>query len=299
MNDLLALVKRNILVFLRDKTAVFFSFLSIIILLSLYFLFLGKLYTQSLDGISDNLKTYLSTSQMMGGILVINTLSLSLGMMGNLVNDLETQKINAFLVTPVKRSKIIIGYYISSFIVTTILSILIWFATILYVGLSSGFWYSISTILFVLLLLILFTLISSSVMVLLTSFLKSNNAFGTVSGILGTFVGFIAGIYMPLANFGKGMKYTASLLPFTHMTILLKGILLKEPYLLLEKELLKNVSQTEVTQIMSELKTAYGTAEIGIFGIDIPLVYILIIFGLIGVGLIVLAFKNIKNNIKN
>lgn len=298
MNDLLALIKRNILVFLRDKTAVFFSFLSIIIMLFLYFLFLGKLYTQGFDGISDNLKTFLSTSQMMGGILVINTLSLSLGMMGNLVVDLETHKLDAFLVTPVKRSKIIIAYFVSSVIVTIILSFLIWIATILYVGFVSGYWYNFDVIIKVFLLLILFTMISSSLMVLITSFLKSNNAFGTVAGVLGTFIGFVAGIYMPLENFGKGMKYFASIIPFTHMTILLKSILLKEPYLLLENELSKTVPSNELENIMISIKNAYGSMEIGVFGIDIKMFYLLLIFMVLSILLIFLAFKNMQKNMK-
>ena len=44
MNDILVLTKRNIKIYLRDKAAVFFSFLSIIILLALYFLFLKNAY---------------------------------------------------------------------------------------------------------------------------------------------------------------------------------------------------------------------------------------------------------------
>lgn len=298
MNDLFALIRRNILVFLRDKTAVFFSFLSIIIMLVLYFLFLSKLYTQGLTGISDNLKTFLSTSQMMGGILVINTLSLSLGMMGNLVMDLETYKLDAFLVTPVKRSKIILAYYISSVIVTIVLSILIWFITILYVGISSSYWYDFKTISLVSLLIMFFTLISSSFMVLITSYLKSNNAFGTVAGILGTFVGFISGIYMPLENFSKSMRYVASLMPFTHMTIYLKSILLKVPYSLLEKELLVNVPKEELARIMESIKSGYGSIEIGVFGQPISMIYLMLFFSLIGIGLISLAFYNMKNKMK-
>ena len=76
MYDLISLIKRNTLTFLRDKAAVFFSFLSVIILLGLYFLFIGRQYTSGLN-MDDNLKTFLSASVMMGGVLVINTVSLA------------------------------------------------------------------------------------------------------------------------------------------------------------------------------------------------------------------------------
>ena len=112
MYDLMSLVKRNTLTFIRDKAAVFFSFLSVIILLALYFLFIGRQYTSGLDMIDDNMKTFLSISVIMGGVLVINTVSLALGIMGNIITDLQYKKLDAFLVTPVKRYKIILSYTI-------------------------------------------------------------------------------------------------------------------------------------------------------------------------------------------
>lgn len=124
MYEFSSLVKRHMLKFLRDRTAVFFSFLSVIILLTLYFLFIGENFVSHLRrpeyaGIIDaNLIDYLKISNMMGGILVINTISLSLGIMGNIITDLEQRSLDAYLVTPVKRYKIIFSYYLSAIIVT-------------------------------------------------------------------------------------------------------------------------------------------------------------------------------------
>jgi multidrug/hemolysin transport system permease protein len=81
MHDLLSLIKRNTLTFIRDKVAVFFSFLSVIILLALYFLFIGRQYTSDLEMVSAEIKIFLSVSVIMGGVLVINTVSLALGIM--------------------------------------------------------------------------------------------------------------------------------------------------------------------------------------------------------------------------
>jgi multidrug/hemolysin transport system permease protein len=70
MHDLVSLTKRHVLKFLRDKTAVFFSFLSVIILLALYFLFIGRSYTSGDEfAIFNNTeKTYIISGIMMGGI---------------------------------------------------------------------------------------------------------------------------------------------------------------------------------------------------------------------------------------
>ncbi len=71
MNDILVLTKRNIKIYLRDKAAVFFSFLSIIILLALYFLFLKNAYiTDELaDLLAKNEIEFITNSLMISGVL--------------------------------------------------------------------------------------------------------------------------------------------------------------------------------------------------------------------------------------
>lgn len=296
MHEIKALTSRNIKIFLRDKTAVFFSFLSIIILLALYFLFIGRQYTQGMEEISESLQTYLVTSQMMGGVLIINTISLSLGIMGNLIVDLEQHLLEGFLVTPVKRSKIILSYFLSSVIVTTALTLIMWVLTIFYVGIFSGYWYSVSTILVVSLILIVSTFISAALMIYLTTLLKSVNAFGTMSGVLGTFVGFVSGIYMPLIVLGDSMRYVASLVPFTHLTILLKQTLLKHPYELLAAEV---AGAPESEAILANIKAAYGTNEIGLLGQNVAVTILIGIFLALSAVFLYLAFKKMTKRIAN
>lgn len=282
MYDLISLIKRNTLTFLRDKAAVFFSFLSVLILLALYFLFIGRQYTSGLDMIDDNMKTFLSISVIMGGVLVINTVSLALGIMGNIITDLQYKKLDAFLVTPVKRYKIILSYYITAIMITSVLTLMMWFLTVLYVGISSGYWYSFLTIMKVSGLLVFYTFISATLMIFLTTILKSVNAFGALSGILGTFIGFMSGIYMPLSVLGKSMVYVASVVPFTHMTILLKQVMLKEPYALMPG------------QAVEEIGVFYGTNEIGIFGQPVSMIWIMLGTLLISFLLLYFAYRNMS-----
>lgn len=282
MFDLMSLVKRHTLKFLRDKTAVFFSFLSIIILLALYFLFIGRQYTSDLEGVSDELKLFISAGVIMGGVLVINTVSLSLGVMGNVITDLEYKKLDAFLVTPIKRYKIILSYYLTSILVTSILTLVMWVLTILYVGIFSGYWYSFVTIITVSGLLVFYTFISATLMIFLTTLLKSVNAFGTLSGVLGTLIGFTSGIYMPLFVLGNSMSYVASTIPFTHMTILLKNVMLAEPYAELP------------IQMVQEIEIFYGTLEIGIFGQEVHMLWIMMISLCLGFVLLYFSYRRMS-----
>ncbi|MBW4258491.1 ABC transporter permease [Methanobacterium sp. YSL] len=284
MYNMTSLVRRNIKVFLRDKAAVFFSFLSVIILLGLYFLFLGRQYTSgtSFDSISTNLKTFLGVGVIMGGVLVINTVSLSLGVMGTIVSDIETRRLEGFMVTPIERYKVILAYFISSTIVTVTLSVMMWLLTVLYVGFGTGYWYSIQTILLASLLILFYTFISSALMLFLVTLIKSQNAFGALAGVLGTVIGFMSGIYMPLFVLGKGMANIASLVPFTHMTILLKQVILKEAYAELPAPFAEGLAES------------YGTQNIGVFGTAVPMFWLMAGSFMIAMILLLLAYRNMN-----
>lgn len=288
MYNLITLIKRNIKVYYRDKAAVFFSFLSVIILLGLYFLFLGKQYTNNpgFDSVAKNVQVFLRMSVIMGGVLVINTVSLSLGVMGSIVSDLETRRLEGFLVTPVERYKISLAYYLSSVIVTAILTLIMWFLTVILVGIFSGHWYSFVTVLYASLLILLYTFISSAMMLFLVSLLKSQNAFGALAGILGTVIGFMSGIYMPLEVLGKGMTNVASLNPFTHMTILLKQVLLKEPYALLPPE------------FMDAIASPFGTLEVGLFGLKVPMIILMLASTLLSLLFLFFSYRNMNKKMR-
>jgi len=228
----------------------------------------------------------------MSGILVINTISLSLGIMGNIITDLEQRSLDAYLVTPVKRYKIIFSYYVSSIIVTVFFTLIMWAFTIIYAGIVSGYWYPFSVIINASLLLLFFTFISSSLMIYLVTLLKSVNAFGTLSGVLGTLVGFICGIYMPLAIFSESVQYISSTIPFTHMTILLKNVMLEEPMRLLSNI----INQTEA---ISEMKLYFGMNELGIFGQQINMIWLMLASSLIAGALLYFGYRNMSKKIKS
>src|SRR5690554_5579913 len=171
MYSTLSLINRNIKTYLRDKTAVFFSFLSVIILLTLYLLFLGNnLKPTGMDGIlTESELTFMVYAQLIPGLIVINSVSIPLGNLGNIINDFEYRQIDGFLVTPIKRYKIILAYYIASFMITFIISLLMLVAAFLIVGLSTGIYLNMMSFIYSALLIILIAFVSTAIMVLITS----------------------------------------------------------------------------------------------------------------------------------
>jgi len=171
-----------------------------------------------------------------------------------------------------------------------VLTLVMWGLTIIYVGLIAGHWYSLTIVVQVSLYLLLFTFISSTLMIYLTTLLKSVNAFGTLSGIIGTFIGFVSGIYMPLVQLGTTTTYIASVIPFTHMAIILKQILLKEPMLIM-------IEEGVPLEVMDVLYVVYGTTEIGVLGNPVSMTIIMISSLVLAFGLLALAYRNMIKKI--
>lgn len=292
MYEVISLTTRNVKIFIRDKTAVFFSLLSVIILLAIYILFLGNAFSD--DSLSSVLTPgeldFMTYSIMMSGVLVINTLTLSLGNLGNIISDFEYKMMNAFLVTPIRRYKIILAYYLSSLLITVTFTLFMWFLAIFGIGFFTGVWYNLETVLITSGLLVLFTFISTAFMIFLTTWIKSVNAFGAVAGIFGTIIGFMSGIYMPLSILPEFVRNIASVLPFTHMTILLKRVMFQQSLDLI-------VSRAPEIPI-DDVKYGIGATDLAIFGVSVDMFWIMLISTVISVLLLLWATARLSKRIQ-
>lgn len=293
MYEVISIVKRNIKIYLRDKLAVFFSFLSTIILMAIYILFLGNIGGEYLDSIlTPGEINFVVYSQMMAGVIVLNTLTIPLGNLGSMVTDFEQGKMDAFMVTPVKRYKIILGYYLSSLIITLALSLIFWLVAVVVLGLVTGIFYPIGVILVIIPIIILFVLISTSIMILITSFIKSINAFGAFSGIFGSVIGFVSGIYIPLSSSSPAfLRSISSLIPFTHMGILVKQILMKPGFEIVAEK-------GGNAEVIAGLQDGFGYNEIGLLGMDVSLPTLLILSVVLSVLLLIYATQRLNKRIK-
>ena len=294
MRTIFVLTRRSILLFLRDKATVFFSFLSTIILIALYFFFIGRSYA---DGMTEAVGEYLSKDaifamvyiQMIVGVLVLNSLSLSIGAFSTIAHDFESKKTDSFLLTPIKSSELLISYFFGGFVISFVLNFFTWLASLLIIGMTFGYWVGVITVIKVILILIFASMISCSLMLLFTASVKSSAAIGVFSGVAGTFLGFLCGIYMPYEMLGKGIEKVGSVLPHTHITIWLKQIVLGDAF----KKL--NVA-AEARQPMLE---SFSSKNIGLAGLDIPLTGTLVYTALIALICLFAAGKIVKSKLKS
>lgn len=290
MKNVFTLTKRNCLLFLRDKATVFFSFLSSIIIISLYFLFIAKLYQQ---GFNDQANTILTTKQlnfaiylqMIMGVMVINSISFAIGMFTFMAEDFEKRKMDVFMLTNVSRFEVVLSYLISGIIVSFVLNLFTFLVSFLIIGISTGLWLGAGAFFTVIGALIILTFISSAVLLLITVLIKSSSALSVLNGIVGTVIGFICGIYMPYSQLGSGMKYVASFLPFTHFTIWLKQIVLGDAFS-------QFGMSAEISSKMQEMWFSAG--NVGFCGLNAPLWLMLILSVLFAIVCLIVSLFLIK-----
>jgi multidrug/hemolysin transport system permease protein len=231
MTGMQNLIKRNLWVFFRDRSAVFFSFLSVIIIIALYALFLADTQVKSLKsmvGDADDIR-FLVDSWIMGGLLAVNTVTVSLGALAVMVRDQETKAMRDFMTAPIRRMTIVLSYIISAFIIGVVITVVGFFVMEAYIVIAGGQMLSISAMVKTLGVLLLCVINSTAMLFFITSFVRSSTAFSTVSTIVGTMIGFLAGIYVPIGVLPQGVQYIIEIFPTSHGAVLLRQLFMEAP----------------------------------------------------------------------
>lgn len=222
-----AFIKRNLLLYFRDKASVFFSLLAVLIIIGLYLLFLGDSWVKSMDDIK-NAKVIMD-SWIMAGLLAVVSLTTTMGAFGIMVEDRHNGISKDFYSSPVSRLNVTGGYIFSACLVGIIMSLITFVFAQIYIVAKGGDMLGFAAILQVLGLIALTCLANTAMVGFVVSYLKSQNAFSTASTVIGTLMGFIAGIYMPMGIMPESIQYVIKAVPVAHAGALFRQILLETP----------------------------------------------------------------------
>lgn len=236
MREIYYLTKRNMLLFLRDKGAVFFSILSMLIVLALMVIFLGNMNCENVvealaeaGGVRDTAADrknaeYLIKMWTLAGILMTNAVTVTLTVMGAMVQDETGNRLMSFYAAPVKRNRLAMGYILSSWLVGTGMCILTLFAGEIYMGLSGFPLLPVSDCAALFMMIMLNTFVWAAVAYLLALCIHSESAWSGVLTIVGTLVGFVGAIYLPMSMLPKGVANVLKHLPVLHGAAMMRAV---------------------------------------------------------------------------
>ena len=223
----LKFASRNLKMFFRDRAAVFFSLLAAFIIIGLYILFLGDMLSSGMKAVPGS--RFLMDSWIMAGLLSVTSVTTTMGAFGIMVRDQEKKSAKDFAASPIRRSTLAAGYILSSFIIGLIMTLVTFVLAEVYIVGYGGQLLSAPSALKVLGVMLLSVLSSTAMILFLVSFFKSSNAFATASSLLGTLIGFLTGVYIPMGQLPEAVQSIVKFFPVSHASLLFRQVMMDAP----------------------------------------------------------------------
>ena len=240
MREIFYLLRRNILLYFRDYTAVFFSLMSMLIVLALMVIFLGNMNSENVvyaleefGGVRDQAAdkanaTYLIQMWTLAGILVVNTVTVTLTVTGKMVEDEVSHKLVSLYVAPVKRIKIALGYIGAAWFAGAVMSLFTLAAGEVYMVFCSHPLRPADSLWKLTGMILLNAFVYAALSYLSALLVHSNSAWGGLQSIVGTLVGFVGAIYLPVSMLPDGVMKALKCLPVLHGAAIMREICIQD-----------------------------------------------------------------------
>ncbi|MDO5494337.1 MAG: ABC transporter permease, partial [bacterium] len=272
------LIRRNLTVFLRDRGKVFFAVLAPLVLLMLYVLFLGRMQTeQMLENIPNSTESAVNGfiySWVLAGMVMISTLTASLGAAEIFVADRVAGRFKEFRVSPVRNTELVVGYLVSSVIISVVISLAVLVVGSVMFGLMYDSWatpigYAMAAG-YTLLLCFIFSALSAFVV----TFTRSEGAYSGLATLVGTLSGFLAFAYIPIGAVSKTVASVLTTLPFAQGAMLLRDPIAGGAL----EEALSPLPEGPRAEAMAEIREGFGyDAYIGDFQLQPWMVVVILV----------------------
>ena len=219
---MLALLKRNFLLYARNRSGVFFSLLGALISFLLYIIFLQKNLTDAWSQLPNS--TSLLNGWLMGGTLAVTGITTSFAALTQMVQDRENQVDQDLFLTDLGRWGLELSYLISSFVISFVMQVFMFIIMSLYFQEIPV----MSHLLEISLLMLLSSLLSTLVNALLIYHFQSVDSLGKVATIIGTASGFLVGTYVPMGILPNFAQLLMKCTPATYLASLYRQVLMRE-----------------------------------------------------------------------
>ena len=236
MKEIAALVSRNRKLFFKDKGMLFSSMITPAILIVLYATFLANVYkdsfvsaTKDMIELSDKIINGTVAAQLAAALLAVSCVTVTFCVNLTMVQDRASGARKDFDVSPVSKTKIYIGYFLSTVLNSLMVNGTALALCLLYI-LKMGWYMSVSDVIFVIMDMILLVLFGSTLSSIVSYPLKTQGQLSAVGTIVSAGYGFVCGAYMPISNFSSGLQKALSYLPGTYGTSLVKNHMLNGVY---------------------------------------------------------------------
>lgn len=221
---------------MRDRGTVFYSILSMLIILGLMILFLGDMNSRDIvnalermggvrDAETDRANAdHLIAMWTLAGILVSNTVTVTMTAMGSMIEDERDKRLASFYVAPVKRIYVALSYIFSAWIIGIAMCLITLAAFQGYMAVTGQALLAGTAWLQLLGMIVLNAFVYASAAYLLALFVHSVSAWSGLLTVIGTLVGFVGAIYLPMAALPEKVADVLKCLPVLHGAAMMRVV---------------------------------------------------------------------------
>jgi len=226
---MLMLIKRNLLLFFRDKTNVVMSLIAVFVVLGLYFLFLGDMMESGLaySVVNTSRARPIVAGLFMGGAITLTALSISLAAMFRMVDD-RRNAVKDLTVSPISQNKVTLSYLLGSAIIGMIVTLLMFIVVYIYLSIRGIHFIGIDGMALVLVTTVLTVLCTNSIVYFCAMFIKSGGAYTALNGALSTVSGFLMGAYIFIGMMPSAVQWIIKLFPLSHSVAMYRQIFVQD-----------------------------------------------------------------------
>ncbi|MBE6072650.1 MAG: ABC transporter permease [Clostridium butyricum] len=230
MKTLIMIIRRNMLVYSRDKATVFFSMLAMIIVILLNVIFLGKNNVDNLmtfGNINSQMANEFIIVWIIAGIIAINCVTSSLAVMNIMVEDEDKKRMPVFLVSSVSRFKLSLAYILTAFLVSFGISSTTFCSLQIYLFIIGEQLFTIIQVAKIIGIIFLNSFASSTFMFFLVSFIHTASAYSGINTLISTLIGFVTGMYVSMGELPIILQKILKFIPAVHGVSLIREAFLE------------------------------------------------------------------------
>ncbi len=239
MEQFMALTGRNLKLYFRDRSAVFFSLLSMVIVICLMMFFLGDMNVEGIvgilgefpgrDAVADKKNAELLVlSWTYAGIISINAVTVTMSVYSILIKDRMSGKLNSMYTSPISRTIITASYIMAAWLASVCVCLITLFVTEAY-GVNQGLEvFSFITHIKLVGMIMLNSFVYAAIMYLVAMLAKTEGAWSGMSTVVGTLVGFLGGIYIPIGTLSAAVAGIMKCTPIIYGTAMFRELMTKD-----------------------------------------------------------------------
>jgi len=256
IEQLRTMTGRNLKLYLRDKGSVFFSLMSMLIVIGLMVLFLGDIQKENIlylleefpgrDAAADEKNAgLLILSWTCAGILSINAVTVTLSALSAMIKDKVSGRLNSIYTTPVSRLIIALGYVLAAWAASVFICMLTLLITESYGVICGLEWFSAVTHMRLIGMIMVNSFTYAAFMYAAAVLIQSEGAWSGLGTIIGTLTGFLGGIYLPVGQLSESVGNFMKGTPIIYGAAMFRDIMTK------------NILETTFAEIPDEVTDTY------------------------------------------